>query len=239
MKQEITVTGRTVEAAVAEGAAQLGVPVANVEYEVIEAPRKGFLGFGEVLATVKVFCHEGPDVTALKFVNTLLENMGLDATAELCPDNISNGDRMINIIGEDAGILIGHHGETLDGLQYIVNLVANKKEDDDDAGKIKITVDIENYRKKREETLRRLARSVAAKVKKYRKSITLEPMSPYERRIIHSEIQTISGVSTNSIGSDNNRRVVVFLESRNNSRGGRHYQGDKKPAPAQEPAEEE
>ena len=222
MKQEITVTGRTVEAAVADGAAQLGVPVANVEYEVIEAPKKGFLGFGEVLATVKVFCHDGPDVIALKFVNTLLDNMGLSATAELCPDTISNGDRMINITGEDAGVLIGHHGDTLDGLQYIVNLVANKKEDDDEAGKIKITVDIENYRIKREETLRRLARSVAAKVKKYRKSITLEPMSPYERRIIHSEIQTISGVSTNSIGSDNNRRVVVFLENRSYSKGGKN-----------------
>ncbi|MBQ7500757.1 MAG: protein jag [Clostridia bacterium] len=236
MKQEITVTGRTVEAAVAEGASQLGVPVANVEYEVVEAPRKGFLGFGEVLATVRVFCHEGPDVTALRFVTTLLDNMGLDATAELCPDNISNGDRMINITGEDAGVLIGHHGETLDGLQYIVNLVANKKEDDDEAGKIKITVDIENYRKKREETLRRLARSVAMKVKKYRKSITLEPMSPYERRIIHSEIQTISGVSTNSIGSDNNRRVVVYYESRGYSKGGRsnNSSGNRNPAPAQD-----
>ena len=221
MKQEITVTGRTVEAAVAEGAEQLGVPVANVEYEVIEAPKKGFLGFGEVLATVRVFCHEGPDVAALKFVTTLLDNMGLDASAELCPDSISNGDRMINITGEDAGVLIGHHGDTLDGLQYIVNLEANKKAEDEGTGKIKITVDIENYRKKREETLRRLARSVAAKVKKYRKSITLEPMSPYERRIIHSEIQQISGVSTNSIGTDNNRKVVVFLETSRSSSGGR------------------
>ena len=221
MKQEITVTGRTVEAAVADGAAQLGVPVANVEYEVVEAPKKGFLGFGEVLATVRVFCHEGPDVAALRFVNTLLDNMGLTATAELCADTVSNGDRMINITGEDAGVLIGHHGDTLDGLQYIVNLVANKKEDGEEAGKFKITVDIENYRKKREETLRRLARSVAAKVKKYRKSITLEPMTPYERRIIHSEIQTVSGVSTNSIGSDNNRRVVIYYESRGYSKGGR------------------
>lgn len=216
MNQEVIATGRTVEAAIASGAAELGVPVSNVEHEILEQPKKGFLGFGEILAKVRVYSVGGPDLTALSFVNTLITNLGIDAAAELCSDNISNGDRMINVTGESAGILIGHHGDTLDALQYLMNLAANKKSDDDNKGHIKVTLDIENYRMKREETLRRLARGVSSKVLKYRKSITLEPMSPYERRIIHSEIQNIKNVSTNSIGTDNNRRVVIFYEDKPN-----------------------
>jgi hypothetical protein len=103
----------------------------------------------------------------------------------------------------------GHHGDTLDAFQYLVNLAANKKESDE-RKYTRITVDIENYREKREQTLRQLARRMAAKVKKTGKSISLEPMSAYERRIIHSEIQLIDGVSTNSVGSESSRRVVLY-----------------------------
>ncbi|MDD6265137.1 MAG: protein jag [Clostridia bacterium] len=214
MDKEIITTGRTVEAAVADGAMRLGVPVGNVEYEVLEAPKKGFLGFGEVDAKVRVYCVESADLAALRFVTTLLSNLGISADASLGADNISNGDRLISISGEEAGILIGHHGDTLEALQYLINLAANKKSDEQDIAHIKVTLDIENYRAKREDTLRRLARGVASKVLRYRKSITLEPMSPYERRIIHSEIQNIRDVTTASIGTDNNRRVVVSLEER-------------------------
>ncbi|MBE6686031.1 MAG: protein jag [Ruminococcaceae bacterium] len=217
LNKEVIATGRTIEGAVANGANELGVPVANVDYEVLEQPKKGFLGFGEVDAKVRVFCVARADLTALNLVNTLLENLGLDAEAELCADNISNGDRMINITGESAGILIGHHGETLEALQYLCNLAANRQCDADGTEHIKMTVDIENYRERREATLRRLARGVAQKVIKYHKNITLEPMSPYERRIIHSELQNFKGVTTNSIGSDNNRRVVVIYENRRNN----------------------
>lgn len=222
MNQEVITTARTVEAAVAEGAAKLGVPVGNVEYEVLEAPKKGFLGFGEVDAKVRVYCIESPDLSALNFVTTLLNNIGITADAELGSDTVSNGDRMITITGEEAGILIGHHGDTLEALQYLINLAANKKCDDDDKAHIKVTLDIENYRAKREETLRRLARGVSSKVLRYKKSITLEPMSPYERRIIHSEVQMIRGVTTASIGTDNNRRIVVSLDDRR-SRPQRNY----------------
>lgn len=218
MENEVIATGRTIEGAVAAGAEQLGVPVANVEYEVLQQPKKGFLGFGEVDAQVRVFSVARADLTALNFVNTLIDNLGLDATAELCADNVSNGDRMINITGESAGILIGHHGETLEALQYLCNLAANRKCDSDGLEHIKMTLDIENYRERREQTLRRLARGVAQKVLRYRKNITLEPMSPYERRIIHSELQNVKGVNTNSIGSDNNRRVVVIFEGNKNRR---------------------
>ena len=119
---------------------------------------------------------------------------------------------MICVDGEGAGLLIGHHGETLDALQYLANLAANKKQKGEKREYVKITLDVEGYRAKREEALRALARRMAAKVVKGKKSVMLEPMNPYERRIIHSEVQGIEGVSTNSIGSENNRRVVMFLD---------------------------
>ena len=100
-------------------------------------------------------------------------------------------------------------------MQYLANLAANKKVDGKKGDYVKITVDVEGYRAKREETLRELARRKAASVLKYKKSVMLEPMNPYERRIIHSEIQNIEGVSTNSIGSENNRKIVIFLDDNN------------------------
>jgi len=144
------------------------------------------------------------------FVKTVLTDIGLNAEAELyaCED----GTRRINIVGEDASTLIGHHGDTLDALQYITNLVANKRENGEKPKYVKISIDIEGYRAKREEALRTLARRMADKVLRYKKSVMLEPMSPYERRIIHSEVQNIEGVATNSIGSDNNRKVVMYLD---------------------------
>ncbi len=151
------------------------------------------------------------EITAREFLEQLLENMELDARIEVKATRKS--DRAFNIKGEDAGVLIGHHGDTLDALQYLTNLAANKREEDESRDYVHITVDIENYRSKREGTLRALARRMAAKVQKYKKSVMLEPMNPYERRIIHSEVQGIEGVSTNSVGSENNRRVVIYLES--------------------------
>jgi spoIIIJ-associated protein len=126
-----------------------------------------------------------------------------------------NGEKKIAINGESAAILIGHHGDTLDSLQYLANLAANKKIDGKKGDYVKISVDVEGYRAKREEVLRGLARKMASRVLKYKKSVMLEPMNPYERRIIHSEIQNIEGVSTNSIGSENNRKIVIFLDGDN------------------------
>lgn len=124
-----------------------------------------------------------------------------------------NGEKRICVTGEAASVLIGHHGETLDQLQYLASLSANKRVDGKKDDYVRVTVDVEGYRAKREEALRALARRMAAKVLKYKKSVMLEPMNPYERRIIHSEIQNIAGVSTNSIGSENNRKIVVFLDT--------------------------
>ena len=212
MKKEIIATGRTVEAAISNGAAELGITPERAVCEVLEQPKKGFLGFGESPAKVKISYTPGAEDSALEFIRTLLSDMELDVTAEYAREPSSSGDRLINISGEAAGVLIGHHGDTLDSLQCLVNLAANRGEDEDGEGYTRISVDIENYRAKREETLRRLARNMAAKVKKYRKNVTLEPMNPYERRIIHSEVQGIEGVSTVSVGADAGRRVIIYLE---------------------------
>lgn len=151
---------------------------------------------------------EGEDMS-YDFIRTVILDIGLNATAELysCDD----GTRRITIKGDDASTLIGHHGDTLDALQYLANLASAKKNIHGERDKSRVTLDIEGYRAKREETLRALARRMAAKALKNRRSVMLEPMSAYERRIIHSEIQNIEGVSTNSIGSDNNRKIVIFL----------------------------
>ena len=143
-------------------------------------------------------------------------NKDMNITADVEMTDGENGEKRITVSGESAAILIGHHGDTLDSLQYLANLAANKRVDGKKEPYVKITVDVEGYRAKREETLRALARRMAAKVQKYKKSVMLEPMNPYERRIIHSEIQNIEGVSTNSIGSENNRKIVIFLETEEN-----------------------
>lgn len=213
MKQEVIITAKTVDLAVARGAEQLGVSVDQVKHEVVVEPKKGFLGIGSTNAEVKVIYELKPEKLAVDFIRQLISNMELDAEIKVTEG--SGNDKNISITGPNTGVLIGHHGETLDALQYLVNLVANRKEnDDDDRDYAKITVDIENYRQKRTVTLESLAERMAAKVLKYKKSVTLEPMTPYERRIIHSTIQKIDGVSTNSIGNDSNRRVVIFLEKK-------------------------
>ena len=148
---------------------------------------------------------------AYEFITNLVANMGLqDVAIAMHPGD--NDDMVITVDGEAAGVLIGHHGDTLDALQYLANLAANKKEEGEKREYARITVDVESYRAKREDALRALARKKAGQVLKYKKSIMLEPMNPYERRIIHSEIQHMDGVTTNSIGTDNNRRIVIFLE---------------------------
>ena len=158
---------------------------------------------------------------ALDFANTLLKNMQLDASA--VPAECPEGEEFdvtetatvypkINIIGEDTGILIGHHGETLDAIQYLVNLSALRKTKSKDGDYVKIVVDIENYREKREETLRALARRMAARAVKYKRNVFLEPMNAYERRIIHSELQNYEYVSTHSVGSDRDRKIIITYE---------------------------
>ena len=179
-------------------------PKANVE----KAPKTQAIPEEDLKMELRVV-EDGEDMS-YDFVKTLISDIGLNAEAKLY--GLEDGTRRIVIEGEDAAVLIGHHGDTLDALQYLANLASARKNNKGERDKSRVTIDIEGYRKKREETLRALARRMAAKVVKYKKSVMLEPMNPYERRIIHSEIQNIEGVSTNSIGSENNRRVVMFLD---------------------------
>ena len=210
MKKELTITAKTTELALAEAAEQLGVAVEALSYEVIEKEKKGFLGLGAAPATLHVTYTQNGIEIARDFVERILADMQIEATVTLV--DVDNADKQINIDGKNVGALIGHHGETMDSLQYLVNLAANQKTEGEKRDFVKITIDIEGYRAKREEALRALARRMADRVIKYKKSVMLEPMNPYERRIIHSEVQNIKGVSTNSIGSENNRKVVIYLE---------------------------
>ncbi len=213
MKKEIEISAKTLELALAKAAEELGAPsVEALEYTVVEKDKKGFLGLGARDAKIVASYTKGGVEIAVDFIKTLLDDMNVEASITLV--DVDNADKQINIDGKDAGMLIGHHGETMDSLQYLANLAANQKKEGEKREFVKLVIDIEGYRAKREETLRALARRMADKVIKYKKSVMLEPMNPYERRIIHSEVQNIKGVSTNSIGSENNRKVVIFLEDK-------------------------
>lgn len=172
-----------------------------------QTPKKPIVPEAELQMT-KVEVSAGDDAS-MDFVCRLIDNLGVNVGAELyrCED----GTRRIVLTGDDAGILIGHHGETLDAIQYLSNLACTKKNAEGERDHSRVTLDIQGYRAKREETLRALARAKAQKALRTGRNVMLEPMNAYERRIIHSEVQTISGVSTNSIGSDNNRKVVIYL----------------------------
>ena len=209
MKKETTIQAKTKEEALKLASAELSESVENLEAEMIEEGRKGFLGMGATPSTFKITYILKPVEAAKSFATSLVENLGLNATVIVHDDG--EGEALMTISGDDASKLIGHHGDTLNAFQYLVNLAANKKEDD--ARKYThVSVDIENYREKRESTLKDLAEKMAEKVKKTGRNVTLEPMDAYSRRVIHATIQSIEGVSTNSVGSEGNRRVVIYLE---------------------------
>ena len=211
MKKEVTISAKTLEDAIAEAVKELGAPdKESIEYTVLEEAKKGFLGLGATPCKISASYVKGGAEKAFDFIKTTVENMEANATVNLVKK--ADGEVLITVEGEGAGFLIGHHGDTLDSLQYLANLAANQRVDGEKTDFVKVTVDVEGYRAKREETLRALARRMADKVLRYKKSVMLEPMNPYERRIIHSEVQLIKGVSTNSIGSDSNRKVVIYLD---------------------------
>lgn len=218
MKKELIVTGKTVEEARKKAAAQLGVAEEEMIVTVLEEGKKGFLGIGASDAKISVSYSEDGEDTALDFIRKLIDDMALEGLTVAKKEG-SNGDVLITVDGDNAGVLIGHHGETLEAIQYLANLAANKKVAGEKREYVRVTVDVEGYRAKREASLRALARRMSAKVIKNKKSVMLEPMNPYERRIVHSEVQGIAGVSTNSIGSENNRRVVIFLDDAQTATG--------------------
>jgi spoIIIJ-associated protein len=198
-------TAKTVQEAINLALEELGAQRDDVEIEVIDEGTKGLFGIGGKYARVQVTLRNSRSEDAVGFLSKIFSKMNVDVDIEKIEDEESI---MLKITGNDSGIIIGRRGETLDALQYLTSLVVNKQSDEYK----RVTIDIENYRQKREETLVKLAERLAERVIRYRKSVTLEPMNPYERRIIHSTLQNNKLVETHSIGEDPNRKVVITLK---------------------------
>lgn len=204
----IEITGKTVSEALTEALIKLGTTSDNVEYEVIEKESSGFLGlFNNKPAKIRARVKFSIDNIAIDFLSKVFKAMNVDAKIEVNYDE-ENALVDINIVGDDMGVLIGKRGQTLDSLQYLVSLVLNK----DSESYLKVKLDTENYRQRRKDTLENLGKNIAYKVKRTRKSVSLEPMNPYERRIIHSVLQNDKFVETYSEGEEPYRRVVVALK---------------------------
>ena len=171
MKKELIISAKTVDEAVANAATELGVSVDALEYTVLEEAKKGLFGIGAAPAKVQVTYAPSAIDLAVEFVKTTLKNLHIDATVTVTDTELG---KKIDVNGENAGVLIGHHGETLDSFQHLANLAANRTENKKNPVP-KISVDIESYRAKREETLRSLARRMAHRVVKYKRSVMLEP----------------------------------------------------------------
>ncbi len=202
----IEMIGRTVEDALKNALTELKITEDKVEYEVLDEGNKGFLKIGARPARIKVKVKRDYIYEAKTFLRDVLDKMGVKAEIR-----VKEEDNIVKfaLTGPDMGILIGYRGETLDSLQYLVSLVLNKGHENEYK---RVILDTENYRLKREETLKRLARRIAEKVKTTEKQVKLEPMNPYERRIIHSALQNDPYVETYSEGDEPYRRVVVDLK---------------------------
>jgi len=200
-------SGKTIEEAVALALSELGVSQDRIDYEVLEAPSKGFLGLiGTKLAKVRVTIKAvDPLTVANDFLENIFSLMGLAVKIEI----IEKQDNTIfNIHGNDLGILIGKHGQTLDALQYLTNLTANR----DAESKVRIVLDVEEYRQRRADTLTRLAMRMADNVKRRGEKMVLEPMSSNERKIIHMALQNDQRIVTYSEGEEPYRKIVIALK---------------------------
>ncbi|ABY93669.1 MULTISPECIES: RNA-binding cell elongation regulator Jag/EloR [Thermoanaerobacter] len=205
--KELIRTGKTVEEAVNLALQEFGVPREMVQVEVLDEGGKGFLGLISKQAIVKVILKDVIKESAKNFLQQVIEAMKLDVKFDIEEDEDTI---KFNLYGKNVGLLIGHRGETLDSLQYLVNVVASKYREYDRYRRI--ILDAENYRKRREETLIRLAKKLAKQVMETKESVELEPMSPNERRIIHMALQDHPYVETYSEGEEPNRRVIIALK---------------------------
>lgn len=204
-------TGKTVEEALELALVELNVSREEIDYEILEVPAKALFGFiggklAKVRVTVKPQVETVDPVTKAK---DLLQNIFKTMKIEVSIEKISSDEGVtLNLRGDDLGVLIGKHGQTLDALQYLVNLAANR----DCEARIRIILDVEDYRKRRAETLSNLAMRLADKVKRRGEKVVLEPMSPHERKIIHMAFQNDDSISTYSEGEEPFRKVVISLK---------------------------
>ena len=221
-------TAKTVSEAITDACQEFGVTSDRLVYEVIEKESAGFLGIGSKPATIKAAIKVEEEVKVVEapkkekessvssasfeeiaktFLRDVFEAMKMEV-AIVAKFNEEERNLDIELSGDDMGMLIGKRGATLDSLQYLVSLVVNKSTDD----YVRVKVDTENYRERRKETLENLAKNIAYKVKRTKRPVSLEPMNPYERRIIHSALQNDKYVTTHSEGEDPFRRVIVSLK---------------------------
>lgn len=200
-------TGKTVEEAIEMALAELGVVRDRIDYEVVEAPSKGLFGLiGNKPAKVRVTVRKvDPLAVAKDFLQDVFRSMKLTVVIE----KLRQDEQVVlNMRGDDLGVLIGKHGQTLDALQYLTNLAANRDAEE----RVRIILDVEDYRKRRAETLTNLALRLADKVKRRGEKVTLEPMSPHERKTIHMALQNDNRIVTFSEGEEPYRKVVIALK---------------------------
>ena len=203
----IEISAKTVNDAITEACRKLTITSDKLDYEVVEEGSSGFLGIGSKPAIIKARVKSSIDDKAKIFLKDVFEAMNLTVLIDAKYDEIENS-LDIDLSGDEMGVLIGKRGQTLDSLQYLVSLVVNK----DSENYIRVKVDTENYRQRRKDTLENLAKNMAYKVKRSKSPLSLEPMNPYERRIIHSALQGDKYVTTHSEGEEPFRRVVVTLK---------------------------
>ncbi|MBP3326172.1 MAG: protein jag [Coprococcus sp.] len=200
--------GKTLDEALIQASVELGCASTDLEYSVVSEESKGFLG---LIGSKPCIIKARRKKTFIDDVREYLENMFrvMDIQADIKIDfDETENVLSINLEGPEMGILIGKRGQTLDALQYLISLAVNKKSE----SYIRVKLDTENYRARRKETLENLAKNIAFKVKRSKRSFALEPMNPYERRIIHSTLQNDKYVATRSEGDEPYRKVIVYIK---------------------------
>ncbi len=203
----IEISAKTVDEAITEAIIKLGTTHDKIEYEVIENGSAGFLGIGKKDAVIKARKKNDTQDNIREFLGKVFDAMNL--TVEVLIEKEENSNVVnVELKGDDMGVLIGKRGQTLDSLQYLTNLAVNKNAEE----YVKVKIDTEDYRKRRRETLENLAKNIAYKVKRTKRPVSLEPMNPFERRVIHSALQNDKFVTTHSEGEEPYRHVVVTLK---------------------------
>ena len=203
----IEISAKTVNDAITEACQKFTVTSDKLDYVVVEEGSSGFLGIGAKPAVIKAKVKDTVEDKAKDFLKEVFDAMNMTVVIDVKYDE-ENRNMDIELSGDEMGVLIGKRGQTLDSLQYLVSLVVNKGVED----YIRVKVDTEDYRKRRKATLENLAKNIAYKVKRTKRSVSLEPMNPYERRVIHSALQNDKYVTTHSEGEEPFRRVVVTLK---------------------------
>ena len=204
----IEVSAKTVSDAITEACQKLGVTSDKLDYQVVEEGSSGFLGIGAKPAVIKAAVKKSSvEEVARAFLNDVFQAMNMEVVIDI-KYNEEEKSMDIELSGNEMGVLIGKRGQTLDSLQYLTNLAVNKHSEN----YYKVKIDTEDYRKRRKETLENLAKNIAYKVKRTKRPVSLEPMNPFERRIIHSALQNDRYVTTHSEGDEPYRHVVVTLK---------------------------